>query len=50
MPMNGSNRATTRVWQAGPVPFALDLDGVIWLADTPIPGAADAVRAASGHR
>jgi len=44
MPMNGSNRATTRVWQADPVPFALDLDGVIWLADTPIPGAADAVR------
>jgi 4-nitrophenyl phosphatase len=26
------------------VPFALDLDGVIWLADTPIPSAADAVR------
>ena len=26
------------------MPFALDLDGVIWLADTPIPGAADAVR------
>jgi 4-nitrophenyl phosphatase len=25
------------------VPYALDLDGVIWLADTPIPGAADAV-------
>ena len=33
MPMKGSNRATTRVWQADPVPFALDLDGVIWLAD-----------------
>lgn len=25
------------------MPFALDLDGVIWLADDPIPGAADAV-------
>jgi HAD superfamily hydrolase (TIGR01450 family) len=25
------------------VPFALDLDGVIWLVDDPIPGAADAV-------
>ena len=25
------------------MPYALDLDGVIWLADTPIPGAADAV-------
>jgi HAD superfamily hydrolase (TIGR01450 family) len=25
------------------VPWVLDLDGVVWLADTPIPGAADAV-------
>ena len=50
MPVKGSNRATARVWQAAPVPFALDLDGVIWLADTPIPGAADAVRAAAGDR
>jgi 4-nitrophenyl phosphatase len=25
------------------VPFALDLDGVVWLGDQPIPGAADAV-------
>lgn len=27
------------------MPYALDLDGVVWLADEPIPGAADAVRA-----
>lgn len=27
-----------------PAAVALDLDGVVWLADTPIPGAADAVR------
>ena len=33
MPAKGSKRATARVWQAAPVPFALDLDGVIWLAD-----------------
>jgi HAD superfamily hydrolase (TIGR01450 family) len=25
------------------VPFALDLDGVVWLGDAPLPGAADAV-------
>ena len=43
MPAKGSNRATGRVWQAAALPFALDLDGVIWLADEPIAGAADAV-------
>lgn len=43
MPANGSKRATTRVCQAGPVPFALDLDGVVWLGDEPITGAAAAI-------
>jgi len=43
MPGKGSKRATARVCQAGLVPFALDLDGVVWLGDEPIPGAADAV-------
>lgn len=43
MPANGSNRATSRVCQAGAVGFALDLDGVLWLGDQPVPGAADAV-------
>ena len=50
MPVKGSKRATARVWQAGPVPFALDLDGVIWLADDPIPGAAEAVARLRGDR
>lgn len=33
-------------------PVVLDLDGVVWLADTPIPGAADAVARlrSAGHR
>jgi len=30
------------------VPYALDLDGVIWLADDPIPGAAEAVARLQG--
>ena len=34
------------------VTVVLDLDGVVWLADRPIPGAADAVARlrAGGHR
>lgn len=43
MPGNGSNRATTRVCQAGRVPFVLDLDGVVWLGDELVPGAPEAV-------
>src|ERR1044071_6043604 len=45
MPGNGSKRATRRVCQAGDVGWALDLDGVVWLDEQPIPGAADAVAA-----
>src|SRR5262245_50193824 len=43
MPGNGSKRATVRVCHPRIVGFALDLDGVLWLADAPIAGAADAV-------
>jgi HAD superfamily hydrolase (TIGR01450 family) len=56
MPGNGWKRATGPAWQtavaaaalrgschdAG-VTWVLDLDGVVWLADRPIPGAVDAV-------
>lgn len=43
MPAKGSKRATSRVCQAEVVGFALDLDGVVWLGDDPIPGATAAV-------
>src|SRR3546814_13251652 len=43
MPGNGSKRATSRVCQGCAVTWALDLDGVIWLDDQPIAGAAAAV-------
>src|SRR3546814_20230821 len=43
MPGNGSKRATSRVCQGCAVTWALDLDGVIWLGDQPIAGAAAAV-------
>ena len=43
MPAKGSKRATAESGRLGRWPYALDLDGVIWLADDPIPGAADAV-------
>ena len=33
-----------------PMAWALDLDGVVWLGDTPIPGAADAVARLRGGR
>jgi HAD superfamily hydrolase (TIGR01450 family) len=42
---NGSKRATDRVCQAGEIAWALDLDGVVWLDEQPIAGAADAVAA-----
>jgi HAD superfamily hydrolase (TIGR01450 family) len=41
---NGSKRATDRVCQAGEIAWALDLDGVVWLDEQPIAGAADAVQ------
>src|SRR3546814_6450709 len=43
MPGNGSKRATSRVCQGCAVTWALDLDGVIWLDDQTIAGAAAAV-------
>jgi HAD superfamily hydrolase (TIGR01450 family) len=40
---NGSKLATSRVWQPGEVGWALDLDGVVWLDEQPIAGAAEAI-------
>src|SRR5919106_2293376 len=46
MPGKGWNRGTGPSWQTchhSPVAWVLDLDGVVWLAERPIDGAADAV-------
>src|SRR3954471_3713369 len=56
MPGKGSKRGTSRgkhtACQDQTVTVVLDLDGVVWLADRPIAGAADAVARlrAGGHR
>lgn len=40
-----ARRQTSRqLWHHATVTWVLDCDGVIWLADEPVPGAADAVR------
>src|SRR3954451_8481025 len=41
MPRKGENRGTKASYAR--MNWVLDLDGVVWLADTPIPGSADAV-------
>lgn len=38
-----SSSGTDSVCHDAPVPWVIDLDGVVWLGDQPIPGSADAV-------
>ncbi len=51
MPEKGAKRGTCRYWhdRLGFLNWVLDLDGVVWLGDESIPGAADAVARLQDH-